>query len=86
MADQGEGQAIVLGLAASVAGILVGGLLDHYFFNLSFPHSVSIFWLYLGLAMAAVQLSAVTVAPETQRPERSGRSAAWGERSAVGSR
>ena len=49
-------EAILLGLAASVAGILVGGLLDHYFFNLSFPHSVSIFWLYLGLAMSAVHL------------------------------
>jgi O-antigen ligase len=49
-------EAILLGLTASVAGILVGGLLDHYFFNLSFPHSVSIFWLYLGLAMSAVHL------------------------------
>lgn len=50
-------EAILLGLVASVAGILVGGLLDHYFFNLSFPHSVSIFWLYLGLAMATVYLA-----------------------------
>jgi hypothetical protein len=49
-------EAILLGLTASVAGILVGGLLDHYFFNLDFPHSVSVFWLYLGLAMVAVRL------------------------------
>jgi O-antigen ligase len=49
-------EAILLGLAASVAGILVGGFLDHYFFNLSFPHSVSIFWIYLGLGMVAVRL------------------------------
>jgi hypothetical protein len=49
-------EAILLGLTASLAGILVGGLLDHYFFNLNFPHSVSIFWLYLGLAMATIQL------------------------------
>ena len=48
---------ILLGLAASVVGILVGGMLDHYFFNLSFPHSVSIFWIYLGLSMVAVRLS-----------------------------
>jgi O-antigen ligase len=47
---------ILLGLTASVVGILVGGLLDHYFFNLSFPHSVSIFWIYLGLTMVAVRL------------------------------
>jgi O-antigen ligase len=49
-------EAILLGLAASVAGILTGGILDHYFFNLSFPHSVSIFWIYLGLAMVTVRL------------------------------
>lgn len=49
-------EAILLGLAASVAGILMGGFLDHYFFNLSFPHSVSIFWIYLGLAMVTVRL------------------------------
>lgn len=49
-------EAILLGLTAAVAGILVGGIFDHYFFNLSFPHSVSIFWLYLGLAMVTVRL------------------------------
>jgi len=49
-------EAILLGLAASLAGILVGGIFDHYFFNLSFPHSVSIFWLYLGLAMVTIRL------------------------------
>jgi hypothetical protein len=49
-------EAILLGLAASLAGILVGGLADHYFFNLNFPHSVSVFWLYLGLAMATIRL------------------------------
>jgi O-antigen ligase len=49
-------EAILLGLTASIVGILVGGIFDHYFFNLSFPHSVSIFWLYLGLAMATVRL------------------------------
>jgi O-antigen ligase len=54
--EQAGLQAILLGLVAAVAGILVGGLLDHYFFNLDFPHSVSIFWLYLGLAMVAVRL------------------------------
>jgi O-antigen ligase len=55
--NQAQLEAILLGLTAAVAGILVGGLLDHYFFNLSFPHSVSIFWLYLGLAMTTVHLA-----------------------------
>jgi O-antigen ligase len=49
-------EAILLGLATALAGILVGGLADHYFFNLSFPHSVSIFWIFLGLGMVAVRL------------------------------
>ncbi len=48
-------EAILLGLAAAIAGILVGGIVDHYFFNLDFPHSVAIFWLYLGLAMATIR-------------------------------
>jgi hypothetical protein len=56
--DEAGLEAILLGLAASVAGILVGGFLDHYFFNLSFPHSVSIFWIYLGLGMVTVRLGA----------------------------
>ncbi len=49
-------EAILLGLTAALVGILVGGVFDHYFFNLDFPHSVAIFWLYMGLAMVAVRL------------------------------
>lgn len=52
-------QSIILGLVASIAGILVGGILDHYFFNLDFPSSVSIFWLYLGLSMAAMRIASL---------------------------
>jgi polysaccharide biosynthesis protein PslJ len=50
-------ESIFLGLVTAVAGILVGGIFDHYFFNLNFPHSVSIFWMYLGLAMVALRLA-----------------------------
>ena len=49
-------EAILLGLTTATAGILVGGIADHYFFNLSFPHSVSIFWIFLALATVAVRL------------------------------
>ena len=49
-------EAILLGLTAAIAGILVGGILDHYFFNLDFPHSVSTFWIFLGLAMTTIHL------------------------------
>jgi O-antigen ligase len=62
--DQAGLEAILLGLAASLVGIMAGGLLDHYFFNLSFPHSVSAFWLYLGLAMATVLIGTADPEPE----------------------
>jgi len=49
-------EAILLGLSTALIGILAGGIFDHYFFNVDFPHSISIFWIYLGLAMVAVRL------------------------------
>ena len=60
-------EAILLGLATAVAGILVGGIADHYFFNLSFPHSVSVFWIFLGLAMVAVRLGLRAEVEEAER-------------------
>jgi hypothetical protein len=47
---------ITLGIAGALLGAMVGGLTDHYFFNLAFPHSVALFWMYVGLGMAAVRL------------------------------
>jgi hypothetical protein len=55
-------EAILLGLQTAVVGGLVGGILDHYLF--SFPHAVALFWLYIGLAVAAARLA------EEARPER----------------
>jgi O-antigen ligase len=49
-------EATLLGLSAAIVGILTGGLFDHYFFNLNFPHSVAAFWIFLGLAMASIRL------------------------------
>ncbi|MDH4135107.1 MAG: O-antigen ligase family protein [Anaerolineae bacterium] len=46
-------ESILLGLVAALAGVMVAGVLDHYLFNLNFPHAVALFWLYVGLAMAA---------------------------------
>jgi len=48
---------ILLGLMMALLGAMVGGIVDHYFFNLDFPHSVSIFWLYVGLAVVAIGFS-----------------------------
>jgi len=46
------------GAHAAIIGGLVGGLSDHYFFSLDFHHSVTLFWLIIGLATAATELLA----------------------------
>jgi len=47
----------VLGLFAGLLAALSSGVLDHYFVNLKFQHAVALFWLCLGLAIRATQLS-----------------------------
>jgi subtilisin family serine protease/O-antigen ligase len=48
---------IVLGTGAGLAGAMVSGVLDHYFVNISFPHAVTLFWLFVGLALAATYVA-----------------------------
>ena len=55
MADL-ELEALWWGLHAGIIGALVGGIFDHYFFNLDFHHSVTLFWLVTGLATAATNI------------------------------
>lgn len=45
---------ILLGLSGAVAGALVSGIFDHYWFNMSYPHMTVLLWLHVGLATAAV--------------------------------
>ncbi len=45
-----------LALLASVVAALGTGLLDHYFFNLEFPHMVLLLWGMLGLATSVDRL------------------------------
>ena len=45
-----------LGLHAAQNGALVVGIFDHYLFNLVFQHAVAMFWLFVGLAVAATRL------------------------------
>jgi hypothetical protein len=33
-----------------------GGVFDHYLFNMDFQHAVTIFWMVLGMAVAATRL------------------------------
>jgi len=44
------------GIHAAIIGGLIAGASDRYFFSLDFHHSVTLFWLIVGLATAAVQL------------------------------
>lgn len=50
-------EAPILGYSLAVLGALVGGLFDHFFFNLTFIHLVALFWLCMGLAMTACRLA-----------------------------
>lgn len=51
-----EMETVLLGLVGAILGLLVAGIFDHYFFNLDFPHSVSLFWLFVGLAVSTGRL------------------------------
>jgi len=47
---------ILLGCCLAVAGGMAGGLFDHYFFNLNFPHAAALLWLVVGLGAVAMRL------------------------------
>jgi polysaccharide biosynthesis protein PslJ len=55
-ADRPDVEPIWWGFHAALFGALVGGVFDHYFFNLDFHHSVTLFWLYVGLAAVSTRL------------------------------
>lgn len=49
--------AIWLGLLAGLAAALTVGIFDHYFFNLAFQAAGTLFWIFIGLALAATRLA-----------------------------
>lgn len=57
---------LLLGLAGALLGAMIAGLADHYFFNLNFPHSVVLFWLYVGLGTVTLRLGTVENASSHQ--------------------
>jgi hypothetical protein len=67
------------GLHTAVIGTLTGGLADHFFFNLDFHHSATLFWLIVGLATAATEM--VDTSAGEREAEQSGKNPALlGER------
>lgn len=51
-----ELEPMLYGLSAAVAGAMVGGMLDHYLFNLNFPHAAALLWLVVGLGAVSIRL------------------------------
>lgn len=49
-------EALLLGLGGAAVGALVGGIFDHYLFNLVYPHMSVMLWTYIGLGMAVAGL------------------------------
>jgi O-antigen ligase len=73
MKPDSDAEPLLLGLAAALFGAMVGGLTDHYFFNLDFPHSVTLFWLYAALAVVTIKVAvgggvASEAVPAVERP------------------
>jgi O-antigen ligase len=56
------------GLHAGVIGGVFSGLFDHYFFSLDFHHSVTFFWLILGLTTASTELVKLTANSHSEQP------------------
>jgi O-antigen ligase len=50
-------ESILLGLGGALVGVLAAGVLDHYLFNLVYPHMASLFWLYVGLSVVTLDLA-----------------------------
>ena len=52
-----ELEAVLLGAVMGLVGALAGGLADHYYFNMDFPSTVTLFWFFAGLAVAGARVA-----------------------------
>jgi polysaccharide biosynthesis protein PslJ len=50
-------ESLLLGILAATVGVMVGGLLDHYLFNLVYPHMSTLFWIFIALGMSVTQVA-----------------------------
>ncbi|MBN1247169.1 MAG: O-antigen ligase family protein [Anaerolineae bacterium] len=58
VSDHPDLEPLWYGVHAAIIGGAISGIFDHYFFSLDFHHSVTLFWLVVGLATAATELAA----------------------------
>jgi hypothetical protein len=54
--DHDLAEGCLLAYQAALAGALVDGVFDHFFFNINFIHLVALFWLVMGLGVASARL------------------------------
>ena len=57
-------EAILLGYAGAILGVLVSGVFDHYWFNMTYPHMTVLLWLYVGMATATILTAKNEKTPE----------------------
>lgn len=65
---------LTLAIASAVVAACVAATLDHYFFNLGFPHMAALFWIFAGLGEVALRLTNLP-SPVAPIPDRDVRSA-----------
>jgi O-antigen ligase len=46
----------LLAYGLAIFGVMIGGVFDHFYFNLTFIHIVALYWLTMGLGMVTVLL------------------------------
>ncbi len=61
-----ESEGYLLACIAALAGALVSGVFDHFFFNINFIHLVTLFWVTMGLGVAAARLTDAVADNATQ--------------------
>jgi hypothetical protein len=47
-------EAPLMAFGAAILGAMIGGVFDHFYFNLTFIHIAALYWLTMGLGMATV--------------------------------
>ncbi len=46
-------EALMLGILGAIVGLLAAGVLDHYLFNLTYPHMTALLWIVVGMGVSA---------------------------------
>ncbi len=63
-------ESILLGYGGALIGAMVGGVFDHYLFNLVYPHMSTLFWLYIGLGVATTRFIGIRQQEALNGPTR----------------